>query len=168
MLLLSMFLVSTAGALQDQRPDFGGDGAFSYAPPDGWKVSEFPGLNYKISLGVPSQGFAPNIVVVDESADVPLDEYVKRNIPTLETTFSGLKILGQSDFSTSDGDRAVKLITERDDEQSKTRLRQTYYFFDAGNKKLVVTCSSVASEGDALDQNFDGAMKTFRVKPHAE
>jgi len=162
-LLLSMALVSVAYAQQGEPQAFGSDGLFSYVPPDGWKVWEFPGMKFKVCSGQPAKGFASNITVVDEASEKSLDDYVKDNAANMQTLFQGLKILGQNDFTTSDGARAIRMVTERDDDQTKKRLRQIFYFFDAGNKKLVATCSSLAEDGAALDKVFDAAMKTFAV-----
>ena len=162
---LSMICIGTAQAQQGERPDFGGGGVFSYVPPQGWKVAEFPGLKFKISLGAPVKGFSPNIVVVDEAYEKSLDDYAKDNIATMQQMFPGMKLLGQSDFTTSDGARAIKLVTERHDESVKGKMRQVYYLYDAGDKKLAVTCSSLADDAAASDATCDGAMKTFTVKP---
>jgi hypothetical protein len=165
LLFLSMALVFDANAQQVERQDFGSGGIFSYVPPNEWKVLEFPGLKFKVSRGEPVKEFAPNIVVVDEAYDKSLDDYAKDNIANMQKIFHGLKIISQTDFTTADGTRAIKLLTERDDDASKKRLRQVYYLYDAGNKKLVATCSSLAEEGPASDSVFDAAMKTFKVTP---
>ncbi len=163
LLLLSMPLVFDANAQQAERQDFGGGGIFSYVPPNGWNVLEFPGLKFKISRGAPVKGFAPNIVVADEAYNKSLDDYAKDNIATMQKLFHGLKIISQTDFTTSDGTRVIKLLTERDDDISKQKLRQVYYFYNAGNKKLVATCSSLAKEAPASDLVCDASMKTFHV-----
>jgi hypothetical protein len=163
LLLLSMPLLFDANAQQVERPDFGGGGIFSYVPPNGWTVSEFPGLKFKISRGAPVKGFAPNIVVADEAYNKSLDDYAKDNIATMQKMFHGLKILGQTDFTSSDGTRAIKLLTERDDDISKQRVRQVFYFYDAANKKLVASCSSLAEAALASDLVCDATMKTFHV-----
>jgi hypothetical protein len=165
LLLLSVPLVFDANAQQVEREDFGSGGIFSYVPPNGWKVVEFPGLKFKISLGAPVKGFAPNIVVTDEAYKKSLDDYAKDNIANLQKIFHGLKIISQTDFTTSDGTRAIKLLTERDDDISKKRLRQVFYIYDSGNKKLVATCSSVAEEAPASDSVCDSTMRTFKVTP---
>jgi hypothetical protein len=163
LLFLNIAVVSVAPAQQSVKQDFGSGGLFSYVPPDGWTVSEFPGLKFKICRGEPAKGFAPNIVVVDEAYDKSLEDYVKANIAGMEKIFQGQKILSQNDFTTSDGTRAVKMVTEREDPQVKKNLRQVYFFFDAGNKKLVATCTSLADDGGSVDPVFDAAMKTFAV-----
>lgn len=164
-LLLSMFLVSDVNADQLERQDFGSGGVFSYVPPDGWKVADFPGLKFKISHGAPVNGIAPNIVVVDEAYNKSLDDYAKDNTATIQKMFRGLKILGQTDFATSNGTRAIKEIIERDDDLSKKRLRQVFYFYDAGDKKLVATCTGLPETASAQDLVCDASMKTFSVTP---
>ena len=164
-LVLSMALTSDAETQTSERPDFGGGGLFSYVPPNGWKVVEFPGLKFKICRGEPVKDFAPNIIVIDETYTKSLDDYAKDNIVTMRKMFQGMKLLDQSDFTTADGTRAIKLLTERYDDGAKKNLRQIYYLFDAGNTKLVVTCSNIAEEGPGSDTVFDAAMKTFVLKP---
>ena len=115
---------------------------FRTVPPNGWNVTEFPGLKFKISRGAPVKGFAPNIVVADEAYNKSLDDYAKDSIATLQKLFHGLNIISQTDFTTSDGARVIKLLTERDDDIARKRLRQVFYLYDAGNKKLAATCSS--------------------------
>jgi hypothetical protein len=163
--LLGVFLVFNANAQQVERQDFGSGGIFSYVPPNGWKVSDFPGLKFKISRGDPVKGFAPNIVVADEAYNKSLDDYAKDNLANLKKLFRNLQVIGQSDFTTSDGTRVIKLLTERDDDVSQKRLRQVFYFYDAGNKKLVASCSGLAEEAPASDLVCDAAMKTFNVTP---
>jgi hypothetical protein len=164
-LVLSMALTVHADAQKAERQDFGGGGLFSYVLPNGWKVAEFPGLKFKISRGEPVKDFAPNIIVIDETYTKSLDDYAKDNIAAMKKMFQGMKLLGQSDFKTADGTRAIKLLTERYDEGAKKNLRQIYYLYDAGNTKLVVTCSNIAEEGPGSDPVFDAAMKTFVIKP---
>lgn len=164
--LLSTCLVFDANAAQQVEPqDFGSGGFFSYVPPSDWKVSELPGLKFKISIGLPVNGIAPNIVVADEAYDKSLDDYAKVNTATIQKLFRDLKILGQNDFVTSDGTRAIKEVIERYDDLAKRRLRQTFYFYDAGNKKLVATCTGVPEAASAQDLVCDASMKTFTVTP---
>jgi hypothetical protein len=165
LLLLSIFLVSNANAEQVERQDFGSGGVFSYVPPSGWKVADFPGLKFKISHGAPVNGIAPNIVVADEAYNKSLDDYAKDNTATIQKMFHGMKILGQNDFTTSDGARAIKEVMERDDDLTKKRLRQIFYFYDAGNKKLVATCTALAETASVQDSVCDATMKTFSVTP---
>jgi hypothetical protein len=165
LVLLSVLLVSEANSQEAQRLDFGGDRLFSYVPPQGWKVVEFPGLKYKIAYAAPAKAFAANINVVSEKYGRSLEDYARDNVAQMQSTGGGFALLGQTEFTTSEGLRGIKLITETDDMYSKEkrRLRQTQYLFNAGPEMLVVTCSALAEDGKALDQEFDAAMKTFRI-----
>jgi hypothetical protein len=167
-LLFGIFVVSGANAEQIARQDFGGGGIFSYDPPQGWTAANFPGLKFKISRGAPVNGVAPNIVVVDEEYSKSLDDYAKDNAAAIQKMFGGqnLKMVEQTDFMTSDGARAIKGVIERDDDLTKKRLRQAFYFYDAGDQKLVATCTGVAEAASTQDLVCDASMKTFSVKPN--
>jgi hypothetical protein len=165
LVFLSVLLVSEAHSQEAQRPDFGGDGIFSYVPPQGWRVVEFPGLKYKIAHAAPANAFAANINVVSEKYTGSLEDYARDNVAQMQAGGGGFALLGQTEFTTSEGLRGIKLVTEADDMYSKEkrRLRQIQYLFNAGPTMLVVTCSTLAADGKTLDQEFDAAMKTFRV-----
>jgi hypothetical protein len=136
-------------------------GGFSYDPPAGWEIVEFPGLKYRISHGQPESGFAPNINVVDEDYSGSLPAYVDANLLSMEEMFVGFEVLSRSDLTTEDGQAAIKLVTET--EQQGRRLRQTFYFLGSGDTKYVVTCSALAESAAALDSLFDTSVATFRI-----
>lgn len=144
---------------KDPRRHYEEQGGFSYIPPEGWKVMEFPGLKYKISCGQRANEFAPNINVVDEAFGGALDDYVDASVTNMEKLFKNLRIVSREPFSPEGGLSSVKLITEN--EQFGRPLRQTFFFFDKGNKMYVVTCSALGEGGEELDDLFDAAMKTF-------
>lgn len=138
-------------------------GGFSYCPPEGWEVREFPGMKYKLSIGQAVDGFAANINVVDEAHTGSLKDYVKANVHTLSKVFQGFKNLGQTDFKTDSGRKGFKLVTES--EQQGKRLRQSFFFFEGKDgKKLVVTCSAAAADGSKLDSVFEASLKTFAIE----
>ena len=62
-------------------------GGFSFVPPSGWQEKDMPGMKFKIWVGQPEKGFAPNIVVVDEQFDGSLNDYVNENIKSLNVLF---------------------------------------------------------------------------------
>jgi hypothetical protein len=168
LLTFTILFMLPAHALQAERHDFGSGGLFSYVPPKGWTVAEFPGLKFKISHGAGVNGFAPNIVVVDEAYTESLDRYAKDNRDTMQKLNPKVKDLGLTDFKTSEGIPGVRLVTERKDDSGKQQLRQIFYFYDAGDKKLVVTCSGLAEGAAALDKTCDAAMSTFSVNHTAK
>ena len=107
----------------------------------------------------PANGFAPNINIVEESFSGSLDKYVEGNLETLKKTFPDYKQLSKENFTTTSGEKGVKLATEN--QQGGRLLRQTAFFFDGGNKKYVVTCTTLAEDGDRLAPAFDESLKTF-------
>jgi hypothetical protein len=167
LLFLGMLLCIDANAQQEERQDFGSNGLFSYIPPAGWQVSDFSGTKskgakFKVSHGAPTDGTELYIVVLDETYTGSLDDYVRASIPVLQKKY-GSQALGQTEFMTSDGTRAVKLLTER--VVSEKKHCQIFYIFDAGKKKLVAGCVGLAERAPELDKVCDECMKTFRVAP---
>jgi hypothetical protein len=135
-------------------------GGFSFVPPDGWTMRDFPGMKFKLAAGPAAAGFAPNINVVDEQFNGSLEDYVKGNLATLRASFKGFNLVQQDEFKTTAGEAGKRLITEN--EQKGRQLRQTFYFFGKGNTKFVVTCSALSDGGEKLDSAFETSMKTFR------
>jgi hypothetical protein len=140
------------------------EGGFSYRPPKGFNVEPVAGMKYKAAKAEAVDGFAPNIVFVDEAFAGALKAYVDANEAGVSKAFKGYKKLSREEFKTEAGAAGEKLAIE--DEQLGMKLRQVFYFFDgpAGNK-IVVTCSSLAKDGDKHDAAFDASMKTFKLKP---
>jgi hypothetical protein len=136
-------------------------GGFSYDPPSGWQVGEFPGLKYRISHGPRENEFAANINVVDEAFGGTLAAYVDVNLQTMKEVFVKMQVLSREDFKTQDSEAAVKILTEN--EQQGRMLRQTFFFVGSGNKKYVVTCTALADGGEKFDTAFSESMKTFRI-----
>ena len=135
-------------------------GGFSFCPPQGWTIQAFPGLKYSIAAGPAANGFAPNVNVVDEAADMSLPAYVDTSKKMLSKAFKGYKEVGNREFKTTAGLKGSRLIIQSN--QNGTQLRQTFYFFAGkGDQKLVVTCSALASGGEKLDEVFETSLKTF-------
>jgi hypothetical protein len=163
-----VLLTFTAGCAVRAPADAAGDprrhvepaGGFSFVPPEGWEVRPIPGLKFKAAFGPTSAGFTPNINVVDESFDGPLDAYVQGNIGAARRAFKQFRLLSQDEFNTSGDLRGARAVGEN--ELNGMVLRQTYYFFAKGDTKFVVTCSAQADGGDKLDRVFEASMKTFR------
>jgi len=119
-----------------------------------------PGLKYSIAAGPASKGFAPNINVVDEAAGMALAAYVDESKKMLSKAFKGYKELGKREFKTTSGLKGARLLIQSD--QGGTLIRQAYYFFaGTGDTKFVVTCSTLASSGEAFDEIFETSLKTF-------
>ena len=137
-------------------------GGFSYLPPAGWKIRTFPGLKYKICYTTPAGGFAPNINVVDETAPVSLAEYIRVSMAHMNLAYSQFQLLSQAPFVTSSGLHGVRLVSRGT--MNSRSVRQIFYVFPApSSRKIIVTASWLATDGDKYTRAADGAMKTFKL-----
>lgn len=166
--VLAIGMVAILGGCTDSQPrstepprkHYEEAGGFSYDPPPGWKVGMLPGMKYRIARGPVSNGFAPNINVVEEAANVALSEYVEGNIKAIKKQFVGLKILTRDQILTFDNQPSERVVTENI--QQGRKLRQTFYFFGTGKRKYVFTCTAPASGGASLDPIFQKSAVSFR------
>lgn len=147
------------GSAQKKGRHYEEQGGFSYDPPAGWKVSEFPGLKYKISTGTPNNGFAPNLNVVDENYSGDLKSYLEANKANLQKLFQDYVEVKEDTFQTASGMSAYRLVTENT--QQGKGLRQTFFMFEKGSRKFVMTFSSLAEDGDKHDEEALSTAKTF-------
>lgn len=161
-LLLNFFLLlSLALASGTELGEPGG--GFAFTVPDGWQVREFPGLKYKIAHTAPTNGFAPNLNVLDEQFPGSIEDYAAANLKTLARVFAEFRNLGQSPFVTNAGLKGVRLVTQA--RQQKFLLRQIYYFLPGkGDKKYVVTFSALLEDGAKYDPVVDASVKTFTLR----
>jgi hypothetical protein len=138
-------------------------GGFSFIPPESWNPKEFPGLKFKVVVGPVHNGFTASINVVEESFRGSLDEYVKGNIATLQKILKNFEMVKQEEFKTTAGLQGVRLIVKN--HQFDKDLRQTFYFFGGtADTKYVVTCTTLADDGEKLGPVFERALKTFRFE----
>jgi len=137
-------------------------GGFSYIPPASWKLVDASALAYKVAVGPETDGFAANLTVVDEPFDGSLDEYVSSAMDGLRQYFENFQVLSQEEFKPEESSPGVRVVAE--DVQVGRVLRQRFYLFDAGAKKLVVTCTRLADAAEELDAACEGSLKTFRFE----
>jgi len=149
------------GKADDPNRHYEKEGGFSYIPPEGWEIAEYPGLKYRIYRGEVENQFAPNINVVDEQYDGYLEYYVDANIEAMRDFVEGFNLVEREQFVTNDGARSIKLTVEG--EHYQRLLRQYFYFFDGDEKKFIVTCSTLANSAKDFEPLFDASVKTFRI-----
>ena len=137
-------------------------GGFSYLPPAGWHIRTLPGLKYKISYAMPANGFAPNINVVDEVSAMPLDKYLQLSMVGMRKAYTKLRVLKQAPFVTASGVPGERLAVEG--VVGDKHMHQIFYVFPANNRKIVVTASSLASDGGKYDAATDKSIKTFKLQ----
>lgn len=138
------------------------EGGFSYIPPAGWKLVDASALVYKVAVGPETDGFATNLTVVDEPFDGSLDEYVSSAMDGLSQYFDSFQVLSQEEFKPEESAPGVRIVAEN--VQVGRVLRQRFYLFDGGAKKLVVTCTRLADAAEELDAACEGSLKTFRFE----
>ncbi|MCX5873287.1 MAG: DcrB-related protein [Deltaproteobacteria bacterium] len=137
-------------------------GGFKYMIPEGWTTAEFSGFKFKISRGVPSSGFAPNIAVVDEAFGGSVEDYITACLVPMEKGAEGFKLLEKKPFDTDSGIKGIKLVFESKWD-GKQLMQTQYYFKGTKGKMLVITCSVLPEDGPKFADIFDTAMKTFQI-----
>lgn len=156
-----LLMCTGCGRGRSPRQLYEKSGGFSYDPPSGWSVVEFPGLKYRISHGPRENDFAPNINVVDERFTGTLAEYIDVNLENTADVFVKMEVIGREDFSTEDGESGVRILIEN--EQQGRMLRQNFFFIGPGVRKYVVTCTALVDGGDRFDRVFSESVETFRI-----
>ena len=136
-------------------------GGFSYNPPSGWKVAEFPGLKYRIAHGQAEKDFTPNINITDEAFAGTLAEYADANVQNLNHIFPNLQILSRTELTTKDNEPVVRIIATN--EPQGRMLRQTFFLIGSGDRNYAVTCTALADNGDKFDTIFTESLLTFRI-----
>jgi len=137
-------------------------GSFSLQAPKGWQFREFPGMKFQIALGPAANSFSPNINIVDEAYGGALKNYVDENVKSLEKMFVQFTLVKREAFVTTSGVKGERMITTS--LQQKSLVRQTFYFFPGPKGRyLVVTCSTLAERGAALDSMFEESLRTFEL-----
>jgi len=137
-------------------------GGFTYRPPMGWEVANVSASKYKVVLAPIEQGmtFRPNLNFVLTNEKIGLDVYAATNIAAIEKELHG-KQLAKSRFKTASGLQGYRVTFETS--QNNVDLRQTFYLF-AGkpSRKLIITATSLASDGDQYDAAFDECVKSLK------
>ncbi|UCC79225.1 MAG: hypothetical protein JSW64_13255 [Candidatus Zixiibacteriota bacterium] len=163
-IIFLLFVITMAGCGKSNDPNrhYEEEGGFSFVPPEGWEMSEYPGMKYKIFRGPMENRFAPNINVVNEKYDGSLEAYVDANIETMRNFIDGFNLVGEEQFAAYNGARIIKLTV--DGEHFQRSLRQYFYFFGGGGEKYIVTCSALAENAENYEPLFDTSAKTFRIE----
>ena len=136
--------------------------------PDGWVVRERPNEKYRALFGEASNNFAPNINFKDEVSELTLSAYVAAGVrlilaSTEKLGATSIEPLGQSDFTTESGMRGVRAVFQT--LYKGFLVRTTQYYFDAGgNRKIIVTCTSLDQNKEVFDQVFERSAKSFRLE----
>ena len=146
LIVAAITFMAVSCAKTDEGRYFEPGGNYSICPPASWEAAEFPGLKYKILRGDQDNGIQPNVVFVEENAQLSLNDYADASIDTMKQLFGGdIKIIQKSEFETAktlQGKRIVYSTT-----QHGRALRQIYYIFPGQEGAYMnITCTAAAEK----------------------
>jgi hypothetical protein len=145
------------------------ESGFSYCSPEGWTLKQSLEDKFKTFLGPASNTLTPSINARDEDNGVALAEHVAASIKYIlaspqKAGATAIAVLGQSDFVTASGQRGIKVVFHLENSAKALTVRTyQYYFSGRGSQKLVVTCTALEADRNALEPIFDRALKTFQL-----
>jgi hypothetical protein len=135
------------------------DNTFSLVPPKGWKSKDV-GLAYPALFGPPTGNFTPNLVFAEDSSIWPVEAYAAMVQDALKVRLQGYMQISEDYLTTDEGKNYFKWVMENT--QQGKAARQTLYFFESGDAKLVITYTRLKSKGAEYDAQIDEAMKTVQ------
>lgn len=139
------------------------EGGYSFVPPAGWQMTELAGLKYQVAITT-AAGFNANINFVDEFYDGTLNAYISANRAVLQQAYPDVVFGVQEEFFAAANIPAARLQATLTLDNRK--LRQIYYFFDAGQRNYIATCSLLADGSqDFLIEACNQSLRTFRIEP---
>jgi hypothetical protein len=168
-LLILTFALSSAAQKTCDRYSPAGRG-FSICPPAGWRSVDGKEPNSKVMLGPTSNVFVANMNFREEATALSLKDYVDASVDYILATFNKpdnttgvtrVKLKSRTDFVTQRNLIGIKVVFL--DDLKGLLINSTQYYFDTGNKKVVVTCTALESEKAVNDKLFDASAKTFRI-----
>jgi hypothetical protein len=137
-------------------------GGYSFVPPYGWEIVEFPGLKYKIARGSQENNFSPNINFVDENYAGLLSAYTSASLDYLKKNYPQISCGAPGEFIADSGTIGKKFTCQN--VQNGKNLAQTAYIFDAHNRMIVATYTRMANGGQTNDTLVDQSMRSFRLE----
>jgi hypothetical protein len=165
------------------------DGTFSFQPPANWQAQTVAGLTYQTFVqnsdaAVPTPAnsevnganvnnatnpttegdrYQANISIFSDTYAGSLTDYAAVNLNSVSKAFQNFQTLSQTEFTTNSGLPGMVIVSTS--EQLGNQLWQSFYIFDApANRKLVITCSALASDADRLASIFAASLKTLQIE----
>jgi hypothetical protein len=135
------------------------DSTFSLVPPKGWKQRDV-GQDYPALIGPPTGNFTPNLIFIEDNSPFPVEFYTAQVQDALKGKLTDLISISEEYLITDEGKNYFKWVMENT--QKGMVVRQTLYFFESGDAKLVITYTRLKSAGSEYDAQVDEAMKTVR------
>jgi hypothetical protein len=137
-------------------------GGYSFIPPSGWQMAELAGLKYQVAI-TDAAGFNANINFVDETYDGTLNAYISANRAVLQQAYPDVEFGVQEEFFSAANIPSARL--EATLTLNNQKLRQVYFFFDAGQRNYIATCSLLADGSqEFVVEACDQSLRTFRLE----
>ena len=138
-----------------------------FCPPEGWEIAEDSRLKFKTVIGPSSDGFTPNINVVEMNDPRSLSDFVSYAIKYYSARAKNLgatyiKMLNQSEVTTFSKQQGIKVAFQSENKGLSLRTTQ-YYFSEKGDGKLIITFTALEKDSKILEPVFDHTMKTFQL-----
>ena len=167
LLILTFAITSTAQSNCARHIESAG--GLSFCPPEGWVEHKKTEETYSLFLAPEQEGFIANLNVKDETSAMPLSEFVAASLGRILLPASAEKmgvtsvsLVNQSEFITTSSLRGFKVAFRV--ELKGWIVRTVQYYFDAGDKKFVLTFTSPEAQKAKLDPVCDDSAKTFRLE----
>lgn len=170
---LSLFAViltfTLAAAAQDVCKQRAATGAgFSFCLPEGWLAETDPGdkyPSYSSPAGAKARGNLNFKDVVSETALADFvtasNKYSLENL-TKNDDVKSLKLLSRADFITAAKDKGEKLVYLMEYKEFTMRSLQ-FYFAGKGNRKIIMTFTSLDADKDVMEKFVDDTIKTVQL-----
>jgi hypothetical protein len=172
-LLILTFGISSAGQGNCAR-HLETDGGLSFCPPEGWIELKKAEDKYSQFLGPAQEGFTANLNIKDEINTTPLTDLVAASVKQIilpgsaeKLGVTSVSLVNQSEFITASSQRGFK-VTFRVELKGWIIRTVQYYFDAAGDKKFVLTFTSLEAQKAKLDPVCDDSAKTFRLEKQVD
>ncbi len=168
-LLIFTFVLSSVAQKTCDRYSPAGGGS-SICPPAGWRWADGKEPNSKVMFGPASNVFVANINFREEATALSLKNYVDASVDQILAAFNkpdntagvtSVRLMSRTDFVTERNLIGIKVVFL--DDLNGLLIKSTQYYFDAGNKMVIVTFTALDSEKAVNDKLFDASAKSFQV-----
>lgn len=139
--LILLVLLFASFSIYAATRHYEAEGGFSYLLPEGWEVISFGDLKFKAAVTTPVNDFRPNMTFVDEKYASDLEAYRKANIPTMQESIPGFRIIAEYDGRTHQGRRYLTMTYMHKTESQGTIFQTAHFMELRGDIKLVATCT---------------------------
>jgi hypothetical protein len=152
---------NTPTPTKDPDRYYASNGSFSLKMPVGWQTQDM-GLKYLAIVGPVVNGFAENIVIVDETNDSTSSEYSAALQIVLTASDPNLKVVSEESMATPDGLEYIRLAVDYSNQGQQ--VQQIFYIFQQGDTKYTLIYSRPSNASSENDPIVDEAANSFQFE----